>query len=29
VPAGGTIRIPDGPGIGFAPDEDVVRRYRV
>lgn len=29
LPAQGRIGIPDAPGIGFVPDDDVLRRYRV
>ncbi len=29
TPRDGAMPIPDGPGLGFTPDEDVVRRYRV
>ena len=27
--AGGTIAVPDGPGLGYEPDKDVMNRYRV
>jgi L-alanine-DL-glutamate epimerase-like enolase superfamily enzyme len=29
VPRGGLIAIPGGPGLGFEPDEEVLRRYRL
>jgi L-alanine-DL-glutamate epimerase-like enolase superfamily enzyme len=29
IDANGTIRVPDGPGLGYEPDRDVVDRYRV
>lgn len=29
VDAGGTVEVPDGPGLGYEPDRDVMERYRV
>jgi L-alanine-DL-glutamate epimerase-like enolase superfamily enzyme len=28
IPEGGSIAVPQGPGLGFDPDPDVIRRYR-
>ena len=27
--AGGNIAVPEGPGLGYQPDKDVMERYRV
>jgi hypothetical protein len=29
VDANGTIPVPDGPGLGYEPDREVMERYRV
>jgi L-alanine-DL-glutamate epimerase-like enolase superfamily enzyme len=29
VPKDGSLVVPQGPGLGFDPDPDVIRRYRV
>jgi L-alanine-DL-glutamate epimerase-like enolase superfamily enzyme len=29
VDANGTIAVPEGPGLGYEPDQEVMERYRV
>jgi L-alanine-DL-glutamate epimerase-like enolase superfamily enzyme len=29
VPRGGSVEVPQGPGLGADPDEAVIRRYRL
>ena len=28
IPQGGSVAVPQSPGLGFDPDADVIRRYR-
>lgn len=29
IDAAGTIEVPQGPGVGYEPDRDIMERYRV